>query len=295
MVRIDSMADSIQGIKPMSYAIADTAIFQDRRLSGADARLLLAILSHTRPNKPYCWPSRARLAELIGIKSQSRVSEILSRLVGYGWISIKRTGRSSLYTVHAPCPTSDVHTCLDIEVISERFEESPPFPPLDWSDTQDATQPLESAPAPEQHQDAVEAAQSRLERIAAAQRLVTQLNRITGLQLPLDASGIAVRRAARALNSYTEQEIQAVILAFALGFHRPASLLKSSILEPLIAEQRRRDRDALERARRDRETIEAMRQPTGTRTKEGTQRGLAMLREAVGLKTKPNGDGQMRA
>lgn len=113
----------------MSFAIASESIFQDRRLSGADLRVLLAILSHTRPNKPYCWPSRARLAECIGIKSHSRISEILARLVALGWLSIKRTGRSSLYTVHAPCPTSDVHPVVDIEETSEYLEERTPYPP----------------------------------------------------------------------------------------------------------------------------------------------------------------------
>lgn len=111
-----------------TFAIANESIFQDRRLSGADIRLLLAILSHTRPNKHYCWPSRARLAELIGIKSHSRVSEILARLVSYGWVSIKRTGRSSLYTVHTPNTTSDVHPIQDIEDISEIFEKRTPYP-----------------------------------------------------------------------------------------------------------------------------------------------------------------------
>lgn len=158
-----------------------------------------------------------------------------------------------------------------------------------------ATEQPQGALDPQPQPKAVEAATGRSERIQAAMRVVERLNQTTGLQLPLDAKGTSVRRAARALNSYTEQEIQAVILAFALGFHRPASLLKSSVLEPLIAEQRRRDRDALERARRDREAIEAMRQGTGTRTREGALRGLQMLREAVGLKTKPDTDGQMRA
>lgn len=343
----------------MSFAIASESIFSDRRLHGADVRLLLAILSHTRPNKPYCWPSRARLAECIGIKSHSRVSEILARLVDYGWLSIKRTGRSSLYTVHTPATTSDVHPVQDMEETSEYLEEENPLPlvnkiePLHCNsvleaDTQDDTL-IEQQPEPlhcnviledniqidivgagagtdatteqptrveedrqvervatSQHQDATEQPESVPAPAPAQSHKPDPATRHRAIQRVLDAfrqtSGIdysnrpaTERRIARRIAKYGADAVVRAIQAKGQAFRHPIAILKPSILESVLAEIEAETRARQETLRRDQAALDELRKGTGTRTREGALRGIQALKDALGVKPKPDQDGQLRA
>lgn len=350
----------------MSYAIASELTFSDRRLSGADLRVLLAILSHTRPGKPYCWPSRARIAERIGIKSHSRVSEILARLVAYGWLTIKRTGRSNLYFVHTPNTTSDVHPVVDMEDRSEYLEERPPYPPavsVAWTENQDdnlpavgvieqpecldvdqdqgtspetveqstkveeshqgeeaettdhreavqvtesteeshqgerlaesshreAVEPSESVPAPAL---APKAKRDPRERQEAIQAVLERFEQVSGIRY---GGWATERKIARRVERYGLALVLAVIGAKGADFRHPLVLLKPSVLESVAAELERDQRERQQAIEADQRRLEAMRQGTGTRTREGAQRGLQALKAALGMRGKPPDDGALTA
>lgn len=93
----------------MAYAIAQSSLISDRRLQASDLRVLLSLLSFTTPDRLECWPSRAAIGERAGITSVSRVSTILRRLVGHGWIEIQQRQGSSLYRVTPPDQTPTNH------------------------------------------------------------------------------------------------------------------------------------------------------------------------------------------
>ena len=80
----------------------------DDRLNRADIRVLTTLFSFASIQDPVCWPSRAAIAARCGIRSLALISQALSRLVRFGWITdIKRRRGSSVYRLLVPegtCP-----------------------------------------------------------------------------------------------------------------------------------------------------------------------------------------------
>lgn len=89
-----------------AFAVVTPDMISDRRLGASDLRVLLALLTFARPDKPECWPSRETIGERCGIASVSRISAVLSRLVQFGWITIHHRQGSNLYRIHPPSTTT---------------------------------------------------------------------------------------------------------------------------------------------------------------------------------------------
>lgn len=96
----------------MPYALAPLALATDTRLTLTDTRLLLGLLSFTKPDTMTCWPSRRTLAERLGVSSVSRISATIKRLESLGWLQVTRRYGSSMYRVIVP-DTPPLHPVVE--------------------------------------------------------------------------------------------------------------------------------------------------------------------------------------
>ena len=245
-----------------SFAICPTSILADNSLTRLDVSVFTALKSHARPGKPLVWPSRSRLARLVGCALAS-VSRSLKRLVAAGWILVTRTGRANRITVFdAP----QDHIRCDARVTSTplygKREINTPLPPASGGSEIAATET--QLPTPD---------------VATAQAIVEHLNATTHSHLPTSPNASIVRRVTRRLKTFAPQDIKAAITHGANVFRIPAAMLKPSILESLISQAKADTERHQARIAKDRAVLESLRPPPPTSaTREVAINALSAMR-----------------
>ena len=262
-----------------SFAICPTSILADVNLTRLDVSVFTALKSHARPGKPLVWPSRTRLARLVGCALAS-VSRSLKRLVAAGWILVTRTGRANRITVFdAP----QDHIRCDARVTSTplygKREINTPLPPASGGSEIAVTEIPESIPAP---QLSATVPEEPTPDVATAQAIVEHLNATTHSHLPTDPNASIVRRVTRRLKTFAPQDIKAAITHGANVFRIPSAMLKPSILESLISQVKADAERHQARLAKDRAVLESLKPPPPTEaTREVAISALAAMRRML--------------
>lgn len=147
----------------MSLAIVSETVYSDTRLSAADLRVLLSLISFTSRDTPRCWPSRQAIGNRCNITSPDRISKIISRLKKLGWIKVTDRPGSNLYEIlypeqdrryvadfaapWTPVSTPGVDTGLHTEGTSDLTKNTTPLPPASGGDGEQVQLPLVTEPA----------------------------------------------------------------------------------------------------------------------------------------------------
>lgn len=101
VAKSQAVVPPIQHYRKEQYIVAPFEILTDPSLTDGDRRMLLALCSFAI-GKSLLWPSRQAIAERAGI-CITNVSKRVSRLVGFGWVTVQRRGdRSNKYFLHLP-------------------------------------------------------------------------------------------------------------------------------------------------------------------------------------------------
>lgn len=171
---------------------------------------------------------------------------------------------------------------------STRVEESHQGEGAETTDQGEAVQVTESVSAPDR-----KPRPTPEQRLAAVQKVLDAFRATSGIDYSNRPA--TERRIGRRIAKYGEGAIVQAIQAKGQAFRHPISILRPSILESVLAEIERDESKRQQAIERDQAALDELRRGTGQRTKEGAQKGIQMLRQAVGLRPKPDADGQMRA
>lgn len=286
------------------FAIVPDSIIQDRRLGLSDIRVLFSLLSFTRPDQQFCWPSRETIGQRCGIASTSRISNVLARLVKLGWISITPRQGSNLYRILTPpdptkpqLPCTPIHTAAvhdGVHAEETREETKKTLTPIvvpvgvgererEKSIIVPESIPVaivEAVAVPVAVPEAVAIVEAETVAVAEAVAIVTHLNQITGSHLPTHARSATVQRVVSHLKTFSAEDIRDAITFGAKAFRIPAAMLSPSCLESLVSQAKAERERSSARIDQERAVIASLR-PSAPSNREVAKSALAGLRDIL--------------